>query len=79
METTQTVQELKAERVQEEIALVTEEPFRLSLKSERVQEPAAVVVGPTTQRAAAVALSLQLSRHQPVTIALTEGETIITI
>ena len=30
------VQELKSERVQEEIAL--EEPFRISLKSERVQE-----------------------------------------
>jgi hypothetical protein len=38
------VQELKAERVQEEIALVAEEPFRISLKAERVQEPAFATV-----------------------------------
>jgi pterin-4a-carbinolamine dehydratase len=39
MATRQAVQqELKSERVQEEVALMAEEPFRISLKAERVQE-----------------------------------------
>ena len=36
MQTQQVVQELKAERVQQELML--EEPFEISLKAERVQE-----------------------------------------
>jgi hypothetical protein len=41
METQQDVQELKAERVQEELAAAAiEMPFQISLKAERVQDPA---------------------------------------
>jgi hypothetical protein len=77
METTQNEQELKAERVQEELARVVVEPFRISLKAERVQGPSASAVEPAAQGAAVVALSLELSERQPVTIALTgEGATI---
>jgi len=79
MATKQIVQELKAERVQEEIALVTAEPFRLSLKAERVQEPAAFLMGPDPQWVAAVDLNLQLSPKQPVKIELTTLGTVITI
>lgn len=43
METKKSVQELKSERVQQE--LVAEEPFRIWLKSERVQEPALAASG----------------------------------
>ena len=79
METNQTVQELKAERVQEELALLAEEPFRISLKAERVQGPSASAEGPAAQEASAVALNLELSERQPVSITLTERGTFITI
>ena len=75
----QTVQELKAERVQEEIALVVGEPFRISLKAERVQVPGASAVEPAGQGATALALNLELSEMQPVSITLTEKGTFITI
>jgi hypothetical protein len=72
-------QELKAERVQEEIALVAGEPFRISLKAERVQTPSASAEGPAAQGAAALALNLKLSEMQPVTITLTGQGTFISI
>jgi len=74
----QTVQELKAERVQEELA-VAGEPFRISLKAERVQEPSASAEQPVAQGAAAFALNLELSEVQPVSIRLTKQGTFITI
>ncbi|HYU34674.1 MAG TPA: hypothetical protein VEW48_21185 [Thermoanaerobaculia bacterium] len=42
---TQSVQELKAERVQEELAAVDEMPFQISLKAERVQDPMLALSG----------------------------------
>jgi hypothetical protein len=74
----QTVQELKSERVQEEIALVGE-PFRISLKAERVQAPSASAEGPAAQGTAGFALNLELSEMQPVTITLTGEGTFISI
>ncbi len=76
MATKQAAQELKTEQV---VMAVAEEPFRISLKAERVQEPNAAAVGPEAQWATAFEVSLQLSRQQPVTIALTGQGTIITI
>lgn len=78
MAKTQSVQELKAERVQEELA-VAGEPFRISLKAERVQGPSASAEGTATQGATAFALNLELSEVQPVTITLSERGTFITI
>ena len=75
----QTVQELKAERVQEELAVaVMGEPFRISLKAERVQVPSASAKGPAAQ-GAAFALNLELSEMQTVSITLTGKGTFITI
>ena len=79
METTQNVQELKAERVQEELALLAEEPFRISLKAERVQVPSVSAVEPAAQGVAAVALNLELSDMRQVRIELPGMDTIITI
>jgi len=77
MNENQTMQELKSERVQEELALAGG-PFRISLKAERVQAPSASAVEAAPE-AAAFALNLELSEMLPVTIALTEQGTIITI
>jgi hypothetical protein len=80
MATKLAVQELKSERVQEEIMTVAGEPFRVSLKAERVQVPSASAVEPAAQGVAAFALSLELMGEvQPVTIAFTGQGTIITI
>ena len=81
--TKQAVQELKSERVQEEIALVGvgDEPFRIWLKAERVQQPSASAVGPDAQTTSTPAfeLNLTLSPKQPVKIDLTGPGTTITI
>lgn len=89
METKQAVQEpkaepvkpeLKAERVQEEIALLAGEPFRISLKAERVQAPTDLAAAPDAQRAgSAFELNLQLGAQQEVIIALTAQGALITI
>ena len=71
--------ELKAERVQGEIALLAGEPFRLSLKAERVQEPSALADGQEAQWSTAFELNLMLNRQQPVSLELTAQGTIITI
>ena len=63
METQQQVQELKAERVQEEIA-AADEPFRLSLKAERVQEPVAVRAPISEQAGGTVSLAYEMSFNQ---------------
>ena len=81
MERTQSVQELKAERVQEELVAlaVAAEPFQISLKAERVQEPAAVAVGASTQGSSGFALSLSFQQKQPVKIEVPALGTIITL
>jgi hypothetical protein len=71
------VQELKAEPVQEEIALVAEEPFRISLKAERVQEPAFAALG--AGRPLSSAFELTINQRQPVTIELPAIQTVITL
>ena len=65
--------------VQGQIALVTEEPYRISLKAERVQEPSALVVDPDAAPSPAFTLNLELSQKQPVKIELTALGTIVTI
>jgi len=74
----QFVQELKSERVQEELA-AEGAPIRISLKSERVQEPSASAGGPAVQGSASFAMNLELSEMTSVTITLTGAGTFITI
>ena len=74
----QTVQKLKAERVQEEIGVAVDEGFRLSLKAERVQEPTEVAAGPNAQRSS-FEVSLSFQQKLPVRIELPAVETIITV
>jgi hypothetical protein len=78
MTTKQAAQDLKSERVQEEIALVGDEPFRISLKAERVQQPSALA-GPDTQPSSAFEMNLTLSPKQPVRIDLSAFGASITI
>ena len=78
MANNQTVQELKAERVQEEMVALADGTFRLSLKAERVQEPTAVAAGPNAQRSS-FEVSLSFQQKQPVRIELPAVEAIITI
>ncbi|HYU35281.1 MAG TPA: hypothetical protein VEW48_24270 [Thermoanaerobaculia bacterium] len=65
-----TVQELKAERVQEEMQLVdvADDPFWVSLKAERVQEPELFAGARGGQLSST--FELTLSQKQPVTIEL---------
>jgi hypothetical protein len=74
MKTQQVVQELKSERVQEE--MMAEEPFRVFLKSERVQEPALANAGGEETSSF---LELTLNQQQPVTIALDALQIVITL
>ena len=61
MDTQQDVQELKAERVQEELAAAPlEMPFQISLKAERVQEPSLAQAGAGTVVSATYELSFNL-------------------
>ena len=76
MKTQQVVQELKSERVQEELAL--EEPFWLSLKSERVQEPALAQAG-AGANTSSCAYELSLNQTRSMTIELTDPQVFITI
>jgi len=64
------VQELKAERVQEEMQLVevVDDPFWVSLKAERVQEPE--VFAGAGNGTFSSTFELSLSQKQPVTIEL---------
>jgi hypothetical protein len=75
METTQAVQELKAERVQQE--MVAEEPFRVSLKAERVQEPG--VFAPEEQFSSAFELNLNLSQKEELKFELMALGAIVTV
>lgn len=85
METQQQEQDLKAERVQEEIAAavssLVEEPFQISLKAERVQAPVSVRSGPVSAEPAATGVSLayEMSFHpvKAVTIRLEEPQIVI--
>jgi len=71
---TQLVQELKSERVQEE--LLAEEPYRISLKSERVQ--AAVAAGGAEGKVSSV-FEVAVNQMQPVTIDLLEMQAVLTL
>jgi hypothetical protein len=82
METQQT-QELKAERVQEEMVAavakplqIAEEPFRISLKAERVQEPASLGAPISNQPGGTVSLAYEVSFNQmrAVTVELDEPQ-----
>ena len=77
MNTMNAVQELKSERVQEELALVAEEPFRIWLKSERVQEPAFAALGAGVPMSSA--FELIINQKQPVTIELPAFQAVITL
>jgi hypothetical protein len=68
------VQELKSERVQQE--LVLGEPFRISLKSERVQE--ALAPAGAMGKVSAV-YELSFNQERAVTIELRELQTVITL
>jgi len=78
METTQVVQELKAERVQEELAVagVAAEPWSVSLKAERVQSPA--IFG---EEGGEFTAAFEMSLHQakPVTIEFVPLGIVITV
>ncbi len=80
METQQVVQtqeqELKAERVQEELMAV-EEAYRFALKAERVQEPVAVAASTAVPLISAFELSM--NQAQPVTIELHGLQIVITL
>ena len=73
---TQNVQELKSERVQEE--LLVEEPYWILLKSERVQEEVAAP-GAEGGKASSSVFELAVSRVQPVTIELLEMQVVLTL
>ncbi len=79
METTQVVQELKAERVQQELLFsdVADEPCWVSLKAERVQEPS--IIADEGQDQFSSAFEMTLSQKQPVTIELMALQTVITL
>jgi hypothetical protein len=81
METQQT-QELKSERVQEEMVplqIEAEEPFRISLKAERVQEPESLRVPVSIQTGGTVSLAYEMSFNQmrEVAIELNEPQIVI--
>lgn len=79
MEKTQNVQDLKSERVQEELmaVVVADEPFQISLKAERVQEPVAIAgVGGLVS---SFALNLSFQQKLPVKIEVPALGTIITL
>jgi hypothetical protein len=78
MEMMQSEQELKSERVQEELAVAAEpEPYLVSLKSERVQEPELFTAG-VGDRVTSV-IELVMSRMHPVTIELQALQMVVTL
>jgi len=75
METQQMEQDLKSERVQEELTAAAE-PYRVSLKAERVQEPALAEIGAVGRSSA---FEMTINQKQPVTIELLGLEVVITL
>ena len=75
MEIENTVQELKAERVQEE--LMAQEPFRIWLKAERIQEPELAAAG--AEGTPPSSFELALSQPQAVTIELLSVQAVVTL
>lgn len=71
--------DLKAERVQQEIAagaLPIEEPFQISLKAERVQEPSFLTgVGGTVS----LAYELSFNQMRAVTVELAEPQIVVNL
>ena len=76
---TQQVQELKAERVQEEIVAALEEPFTISLKAERVQQPVTVRTPASEPAGETVSLAYEMSFNQTrgLTVELNEPQIVI--
>jgi hypothetical protein len=77
METQQMVQELKAERVQEEMVAAEEPLYRAWLKAERVQEPASVAAGGVGRVSSA--FELMIHQQEPVRVELLAHEIVITL
>lgn len=81
METQQQVQELKAERVQEEMVAVAliEEPFTIFLKAERVQQPLTVQAPISAPAGETVSLAYEMSFNQVkgVTVELQEPQIVL--
>ncbi len=76
------VQELKAERVQEEIAaglfqIVPEEPFRISLKAERVQEPSSLLA--SAGGTVSLAYEMSFNQMRAVTVHLEEPQIVVNL
>jgi len=76
METQTNVQELKAERVQEEMVAELL-PVRARLKAERVQEPALATTG--GEGKVSSAFELMIHQQEPVKIDLQAHEIVITL
>jgi hypothetical protein len=77
MKTQQMVQELKAERVQEEMVAAEAPLYRASLKAERVQEPVSVAAGGAGR--ASSAFELMIHQKEPVKIELLAYQIVITL
>ena len=75
METQQQVQDLKAERVQEEIVGLDLEPCRMSLKAERVQEPTALLA--PAGEAVSLAYEMSFNQMKKVTVELNEAQIVV--
>lgn len=76
MKTQQMVQELKAERVQEEL-MPAEEPCRIWLKAERVQEPALTAGGVEGKLSSSFELSF--NQLQSARIELLAMQAVVTV
>jgi len=74
MATQQAVQELKAERVQEE--LMAEEPYWMWLKAERVQQPELAAAGAEGKLSS---LKLAVSQQQKVSVELLDLQVVVTL
>jgi hypothetical protein len=77
MDTKQAVQELKAERVQQEAA--PELPFQVSLKAERVQEPGVFSPGEDEQFSSSFELNLNLSQREVLKFDLMPLGAVVTV
>jgi hypothetical protein len=76
METQTNVQELKAERVQEEM-VAEAAPVRAWLKAERVQEPASAAAKGAGKVSSA--FELMIHRQEPVKVELVAHQIVITL
>ena len=77
MKTQPMVQELKAERVQEELMAVEAPLYRAWLKAERVQEPALAAAG--GEGKVSSAFELMIHQQEPVKVELLAHQIVITL